>query len=300
MAHEMIEDVFEIAIEFCELESPATRHEVGITIHLLAHRFGILNAQIMPMASCSGSAQSHEHYRNESLRCFARSHRWRHCSLSFQQRSANYALRGRGQDGIIRRMPCDSRIVGKTLGPFAYEVDPFWTMAYAAGIGDSNPRYLDSMGTGQLIAHPVFPVCLATRARWQMEPMFLARGPDAGRIDSQRACDAGHDSAIASIRPPEKLIGNRDGDRLGAAACREPICSPTTTLRDAKGAPSFDDQLGPAMAWRRYDGAGMAVAAQSLYHALPTDGPNRAQLSHSRSPPPRRLSTRHARGPTTR
>lgn len=73
-------------------------------------------------------------------------------------------------------MPCDSRIVGKTLGPFEYDVDQFWTMAYAAGIGDANSRYLDSMGSGQLIAHPVFPVCLATRARWQMEPMFLEAG----------------------------------------------------------------------------------------------------------------------------
>src|SRR5208283_5100897 len=73
-------------------------------------------------------------------------------------------------------MPCDSRIVGKSPGPFEYEVDPFWTMAYAAGIGDNNPRYLDSLGAGQLLAHPVFPVCLATRARWQMEPMFLAAG----------------------------------------------------------------------------------------------------------------------------
>jgi acyl dehydratase len=101
-------------------------------------------------------------------------------------------------------MPCDSRIVGKTLGPLDYEVDQFWTMAYAAGIGDANPRYLDSMGTVRLIAHPVFPVCLAMRARWQMEPMFLAAGltPE----ESIRSVHVTQDMIChRPIRPPEKL-----------------------------------------------------------------------------------------------
>jgi acyl dehydratase len=102
-------------------------------------------------------------------------------------------------------MPCDSRIVGKTLGPLEYEVDPFWTMAYAAGIGDPNPRYLDSRGSGGLIAHPVFPVCLATRARWQMEPMFLADGltPE----ESIRSVHMTQDMIChRAIKPPEKLM----------------------------------------------------------------------------------------------
>jgi acyl dehydratase len=101
-------------------------------------------------------------------------------------------------------MPCDSRIVGTTLGPFEYDVDQFWTMAYAAGIGDSNPRYLDSLGARELIAHPVFPVCLATRARWQMEPAFLAAGltPD----ESIRSVHVTQDMvSYRTIKPPEKL-----------------------------------------------------------------------------------------------
>jgi acyl dehydratase len=101
-------------------------------------------------------------------------------------------------------MPCDSRIVGQSLGPLEYEVDPFWTMAYAAGIGDSNPRYLDSLGSGELLAHPVFPVCLATRARWQMEPMFLAAGltPE----ESLRSVHVTQEIIChRPIRPPEKL-----------------------------------------------------------------------------------------------
>jgi acyl dehydratase len=101
-------------------------------------------------------------------------------------------------------MPCDSRIVGKTLGPLQYDVDQFWTMAYAGGIGDSTPRYLDSMGTGQIIAHPVFPVCLATKARWQMEPMFLEAGltPE----ESIRSVHVTQDMIChRPIKPPETL-----------------------------------------------------------------------------------------------
>ena len=102
-------------------------------------------------------------------------------------------------------MPCDSRIVGKSLGPVEYDVDQFWTMAYAAGIGDSNPRYLDSLGSGQLIAHPVFPVCLATKARWQMEPMFLEAGLTPQ--ESIRSVHLTQDMIChRPIKPPEKLM----------------------------------------------------------------------------------------------
>lgn len=102
-------------------------------------------------------------------------------------------------------MPCDSRIVGQSLGPLEIDVDPFWTMAYAAGIGDSSARYLDSTRADGLLAHPVFPVCLATRVRWQMEPMFLAAGltPEESirsvHVTQEMICHR-------AIRPPEKLL----------------------------------------------------------------------------------------------
>jgi len=103
-----------------------------------------------------------------------------------------------------RPMPCDSRIVGQSFGPLEYDVDPFWTMAYAAGIGDASTCYLDSTRAGGIIAHPVFPVCLATRVRWQMEPMFLAAGltPEESlrsvHVTQQMTCHR-------AIRPPEKV-----------------------------------------------------------------------------------------------
>jgi len=101
-------------------------------------------------------------------------------------------------------MPCDSRIVGGIAGPFEYDVDEFWTMAYAAGVGDANPRYFDSLRLRRVIAHPVFPVCLATRARWRMEPMFIEAGlkPE----ESIRSVHVTQDMILhRPIIPPERV-----------------------------------------------------------------------------------------------
>ena len=102
-------------------------------------------------------------------------------------------------------MPCDSRLAGTTLGPFEYDVDQFWTMAYAAGLGDASPRYLDSLKSGQVVAHPVFPVCLALRAMGPMDRLFF----DAGLTheESIRRVHATQDMVIHRlIKPPEKLL----------------------------------------------------------------------------------------------
>ena len=102
-------------------------------------------------------------------------------------------------------MPCDSRLVGITLGPFEYEIDQFWTIAYAAGLGDSNPRYVDSLKSGHLVAHPVFPVCLALRAMGPMDQLMF----DAGltREESIRRVHATQDMILhRPIRPPEKIF----------------------------------------------------------------------------------------------
>lgn len=101
-------------------------------------------------------------------------------------------------------MPCDSRLVGTTLGPFEYEIDQFWAMAYAAGLGDANPRYIDSLKSGRLIAHPVFPVGLALRAMGQMDRLFFEAG--LTKEESIRRVHATQDMIFhRSIRPPEKL-----------------------------------------------------------------------------------------------
>jgi len=56
-------------------------------------------------------------------------------------------------------VPLNSRVVGESTREFTHNVDANWLMAYAAGIGDNNPRYQDTT-QGAVLGHPMFPVCL--------------------------------------------------------------------------------------------------------------------------------------------
>ena len=56
-------------------------------------------------------------------------------------------------------MPLDTRMVGESTRTFSHDVDARWLMAYAAGLGDFNPTYMDTEAH-TVCAHPVFPVCL--------------------------------------------------------------------------------------------------------------------------------------------
>ena len=84
-------------------------------------------------------------------------------------------------------MPLESSIVGATTQALEHQVDERWLMAYAAGIGDFNPLYMDTQAN-RVIAHPVFPVCpewpviLDTRnltAQSKLTPEEGARGVHA-------------------------------------------------------------------------------------------------------------------------
>ncbi len=50
-------------------------------------------------------------------------------------------------------------MVGRKTQAFEHPIDARWLMAYAAGLGDHAPAYLDTV-TQAIAAHPVFPVCL--------------------------------------------------------------------------------------------------------------------------------------------
>jgi acyl dehydratase len=53
----------------------------------------------------------------------------------------------------------DTAMVGAAVGPITHEIDARWLMAYAAALGETDPRYFDTLGNDGPIAHPVFPVC---------------------------------------------------------------------------------------------------------------------------------------------
>jgi acyl dehydratase len=70
-------------------------------------------------------------------------------------------------------MPFDSSLVGTEIGPCEQQIDAGWTMAYAAGIGDMSPVYVDSLRANSVCAHPVFPVCFVSRAMAELDQRLV-------------------------------------------------------------------------------------------------------------------------------
>lgn len=104
-------------------------------------------------------------------------------------------------------MPLSTRMVGASTDAITHTVDNRWLMAYAAGINDLNPRYMDPQAHA-LVAHPVFPVCL----EW---PVILTSRKLPGYetvtpAEGARGVHASHDLHI--YRPI------RAGDRLTTQA----------------------------------------------------------------------------------
>jgi acyl dehydratase len=71
--------------------------------------------------------------------------------------------------------PIDAGIVGLTVGPVACSIDARWLMAYAAAVGETDPRYYDTTAPGGPLAHPLFPVCY----EWPVALALRAKGIDA-------------------------------------------------------------------------------------------------------------------------
>ncbi len=115
-------------------------------------------------------------------------------------------------------MPLSTRTIGAQTEVFEHKVDARWLMAYAASLGDLNPRYMDT--TGDIYAHPVFPVCV----EW---PSILATRQLAQGLtdtESSRGVHASHDLHIfRPIQPNETLhtqatVVDVQGIRPGAAS----------------------------------------------------------------------------------
>jgi acyl dehydratase len=98
----------------------------------------------------------------------------------------------------------DAGIVGLTVGPAVSVVDARWLMAYAAALGEDDPRYYDTTAPAGPLAHPLFAVCF----EW---PLALAlRERAIGEAASRFGVHATHSLTIH--RPP------RAGDRLSTTA----------------------------------------------------------------------------------
>ena len=131
-------------------------------------------------------------------------------------------------------MPFDSGLVGTRLGPFEYQVEAGWTMAYAAGIGDMSPVYVDSLRRGGFVAHPLFPVCFVWNGLAELDQKLRASPliPD----EAMRRVHATQDMVLQrALYPRETVITH---GMLIAAERRKPGTYIVTRYKtvDTKGA----------------------------------------------------------------
>lgn len=101
-------------------------------------------------------------------------------------------------------MPIESSIVGSSGEPLVHEIDARWTMAYAAGLGDAIPCYLDTLRPRGVAAHPLFPVCF----EWpvMLELRRELRGASMTAEEDVRAIHATHDLiAYRLVRPGDRV-----------------------------------------------------------------------------------------------
>jgi acyl dehydratase len=98
-------------------------------------------------------------------------------------------------------MKLASTLVGTEVGPIAHQIDARWLMAYAAGLGETDPRYYDTETDAGPAAHPIFPVCY----EW---PVALAiRGRTLPDGAGMRSVHASHDTWIhRSPRAGDHLV----------------------------------------------------------------------------------------------
>ena len=117
-------------------------------------------------------------------------------------------------------MPLSTDTIGTQTQTVEHQVDARWLMAYAASLGDLNPRYMDT--TKAIVGHPVFPVCL----EWPAILATRALAGSRGLTDSESAMGvhAAHDLHLyRPIRADETLRTNAtvvdvQGIRPGAAS----------------------------------------------------------------------------------
>ncbi len=105
---------------------------------------------------------------------------------------------------MARSLALSRDIVGVTVGPVAHDIDARWLMAYAAGLGETDARYYDTLASGGPAAHPLFPVS------YEWPAMVALRERTTPEAIALRSVHATHDLTLH--RPP------RAGDTLSTTA----------------------------------------------------------------------------------
>jgi len=99
-----------------------------------------------------------------------------------------------------------ARITGVKVGPTAITVDARWLMAYAAALGENDPRYYDTTAPDGPLAHPLFSVCY----EWPLAQALRTKALDESV--ARRGVHAFHNLVVH--RPPRAGEGLRVSARV--------------------------------------------------------------------------------------
>ncbi|MGB1884012.1 MAG: MaoC/PaaZ C-terminal domain-containing protein [Gammaproteobacteria bacterium] len=91
-------------------------------------------------------------------------------------------------------MPLSTASVGLKTEALTHHVDARWTMSYAAGLGDTDPVYLDTANPGGVVAHPLFAICPEWPVALASRDLLKTQGLTAAEF--RRAVHASHDSHV--------------------------------------------------------------------------------------------------------
>jgi acyl dehydratase len=132
-------------------------------------------------------------------------------------------------------MPLNTAVVGTTGEPLVHEVDARWLMAYAAGLGDTLPCYLDTLRPEGILGHPLFPVCPEWPVIVAMRDLQVRAALTAE--ERLRAVHATHDTILHRPVRPDDVLTTRA--TIVGVEQRKPGAFETTRLdtTDAKGLP---------------------------------------------------------------
>ena len=129
-------------------------------------------------------------------------------------------------------------IVGGEVGPLSQAIDARWLMAYAAGLGETDSRYYDTLASGGPLAHPLFAVCY----EWPVALLSRAKTIDAAL--APLSVHATHDAVVH--RPPragEILITSAKVVAVSRRRSGTLVTTRFTTV-DERGAPVTTTDYG--------------------------------------------------------
>jgi len=170
-------------------------------------------------------------------------------------------------------MALDASLIGTLAGPVKAEVDARWTMEYAASLGDMLDCYMDTRRAGEVVAHPLFPVCFEWPAAGAIRAkLHAAMAPG----EPARGVHATHHTILhRPLRPPMRVHTSAEviGVERRSAGAYEVV---RFTTEDEKGVPVCTTYYGSL--YRKVGVKGAECPADILPPLSPT-----AVIKHPRA-----------------